>query len=232
VSVFLRNRHPRRAIALPHNGHCRLIPAGATSTLPDATLSHPVTRLLLAKQLIVIVDVVEYDADARQERAGRIDIAELARQAEQKEFDRLLAGIQRRPGPQRPQRESRPRKPRADEWSPAQVELLKRRHAAGASWEAIAVELGRAPGAVAARARRDGLQRPRQRPAGTWPAEWTETLKQRWDEGVPGRKIAEELGVKATVVWARCARLGLEKRFDNRNGGRRASAVRNTLGAL
>jgi hypothetical protein len=107
-----------------------------------------------------------------------------------------------------------------------------RRHAAGASWEAIAVELGRAPGAVVARARRDGLQRPRQLPPGTWPADWTETLKRRWAEGVPGRVIAEELGVAPTVVWARCTRLGLERRRDNRNGGRKASAVRQTLSVV
>lgn len=96
MTVFLRNRHPRRALAIPCNGHwCRVLPAGATSTLPDATLRHPVTRLLMAKQLITVVDAAQYDADARQERAGRIDSAELARQAEQKEFDRLLAGVKR-----------------------------------------------------------------------------------------------------------------------------------------
>lgn len=110
--------------------------------------------------------------------------------------------------------------------------LLKRRHAAGMTWDAMAVELGRAPGAVAARARRDGLRRPRQRPPGTWPSEWTETLRRRWAEGATGKAIAEELGVMPSVVWAHVTREGLEKRYDNRNGGRKTSAVRNTLGAF
>jgi hypothetical protein len=231
--IHVRNRHPRHAIAIPFADGSRfcLVPAGATSMLPDAALRHPAVRLLLAGQLIVVVDAAQYDADARQERAGRIDITELARQAEQAEFDRLLAGM-RRPGPQRPQREPRPRKPRADEWSPAQVELLRRRHAAGASLESIAIEVGRTLGAVVGMTRREGLRRPRQRPPSTLPAEWTETLRRRWGEGVPGRKIAGELGTKPTIVWARVNRLGLEKRFDNRNGGRWVSLVRNTLGAL
>jgi hypothetical protein len=212
-------------------GWASLLYPGSTSAVPEEALHTSLVRQLLAAKLIELTDGAAWDADIRQRRAARTDMTRAIAAAEKAEFDRLLAGM-RRPRPPRPQRQPRPRKPRADEWSTAQVDLLKRRHAAGASWDAIAVELGRTPAAVAGMARREGLQRPRQRPAGNWPSEWTETLKRRWSEGVPGRKIAEELGVKPTVVWTRCARLGLEKRFDNRNGGRSASRIGNTLGAL
>jgi hypothetical protein len=223
VTVFLRNRHPKRAIAIPANGHwCRFLPAGATTMLPDAALRHPVTRLLLAKQLIVIVDATQYDADARQKRAGRIDIAAFVRQAEQAEFDRLLAGL-RRPRPQRPPsgtlQPSPTRRHRAGEWSEQEIALLRQRASAGATRAQIAAELGRSPSAVEGMAGRARIRLVRTPPASAWPAAWTETLKRRWAEGVPGRVIAEELGVAPTVVWTRCTRLGLEKRFDNRNGG-------------
>jgi hypothetical protein len=96
----------------------------------------------------------------------------------------------------------------------------------------ISLELKRSLAAIEGMARQVRIRLMRTPPASSWPAEWTETLKRRWAEGVPGRTIAEELGVTPGVVWARCSRLGLEKRFDNRNGGRRASAVRATLGAF
>jgi hypothetical protein len=128
--IHLRNRHPKRATAIATNGHwCRLVPAGATSILPDATLKHPAVRLLLAKHLIMVVDAAQYDADARQERAARIDIAELARQAEQKEFDRMLAGLRRprmqRPSPPTAYQPSKTRRYRKDEWSEQEIALLR-----------------------------------------------------------------------------------------------------------
>jgi hypothetical protein len=79
--------------------------------------------------------------------------------AEAAEFDRLRARRpdQRPPRPYRRQ-DKRLRKPRADQWTGAQLALLHRSWADGVPAEVIAIKLGKSAGAVVAKAEREGLQ--------------------------------------------------------------------------
>jgi hypothetical protein len=159
--TFVRNAHPTKRLALPFgdDGWARLLYPGVTTSVPERALHTPLVRLLLTEKLIELTNGAAWDPDARQRRAARTDMARAIAAAEQAEFTRLMAGLQRRQGPQRPRRQPRPRRPRKDEWSEDQVAQLRRCHAAGMTCSAIAVELGRTRGSVIGKALREGLRR-------------------------------------------------------------------------
>jgi len=232
VIAHVRNAHPTKRMFIPlGGGWARLLYPGVTTAVPERALHTPLARQLLTAKLIELADGAAWDADVRQRRAARTDMARAIAAAEAREFARLVGGLRGR-SPWHGRKAGKPRKPRANEWPAAQLALLRQRAEEGVSRVRIAAELGRTLSAVEGQAKRQGARLHRTPPPNKWSAEWTETLKQRWAAGVPGRQIAEELGTGAPSVWSHAARLGLEKRFDNRNGGRKASAVRNTLDIL
>jgi hypothetical protein len=107
-----------------------------------------------------VVDGAAWDAEIRQRRASRTDMARAIAAAEQAEFDQLLA---RRPDP-KPRRayrkqEKRLRKRRADQWPDELIDQLRTARNEGSSYEAIGAALGRTQGAVEAQARRLVLTR-------------------------------------------------------------------------
>jgi hypothetical protein len=112
-------------------------------------------------------------------------------------------------GGTRPRRE---RKRRAAGWSEAQCAQLERCLAAGQSYEAIAAEIGRTPGAVKARGERFHLERPNVRPTLRWTPERETLLAQRWNENVRVPEIAAELGRSQGTVIRKAGALGLPGR--------------------
>jgi hypothetical protein len=153
--IHLRNLHPKRTLAVPLDGvWCRLLRPGVTSMLPAETLRFPVIQRLIAEQLVAVVDAVQCcDADARQARAARLDMARLIAIAEKAEFDRLLQGL--RVEPRRPP--SGWPYTRRDLWPQEWTERLRQRWAEGATGPMIAAELGISRGAVGATVAREGL---------------------------------------------------------------------------
>jgi hypothetical protein len=155
--IHLRNLHPKRTLAVPlDDAWYRVLRPNVTSMLPAEALHFPAVRQLLAQQLVTVVDAVQCDADARQARAVRLDMAKLVAIAEQAEFDRLLQGVRLRGSYRSP---GVPRKRRADEWPEEWTARLKQRWAEGATGPEIAAELGGnvTPGSVGAKIRRLGL---------------------------------------------------------------------------
>jgi hypothetical protein len=94
VSVYLRNAHPKQIVHLPiAPGWSRVLRPAVTTHVPERVLHTPVVRQLLLCKLVDVVDGAAWDADARQRRASRTDMARAIAAAEQREFDRLLQGV-------------------------------------------------------------------------------------------------------------------------------------------
>jgi hypothetical protein len=117
------------------------------------------------------------------------------------------------------------RKWRADQWTPAQAAQLERCVAAGQSYEAIAAEVGRTPGAVEEKAKRLGLQRPNARSAPRWTDDRTALLEQRWRANVRVPEIAAELGVSKSVIARKASFLGLSGRHAVLDHRRRSARI-------
>jgi hypothetical protein len=98
-------------------------------------------------------------------RAAKADMARAILQAEQAEFDKLLRPVQVK---SRCVRMGRPYKHRADMWLPERIERLKVRLPERATGQEISAELSLSPGAVSAKARREGLK-PRYQQSGDRP---------------------------------------------------------------
>ena len=133
--VHLRNMHPTRRCLVPMATGRRDSCPAVTSCLPAGVVELPAVRRMLAAQVLAVVDVTGWDAEARQRQVDRLGMEAAIRHAEQREFDQWR---QRR----RPRRIHRPpnrnRKRRADEWPPAWIERLRRRWTEGAGAEQIA----------------------------------------------------------------------------------------------
>jgi hypothetical protein len=90
VSVYLRNAHPKQIVHLPiAPGWSRVLRPAVTTRV----LHTPAVRQLLLRKLVDVVDGAAWDADARQRRASRTDMARAIAAAEQREFDQLLQGV-------------------------------------------------------------------------------------------------------------------------------------------
>jgi len=126
-----------------------------TSAVPEHVLQLPGVRKLLARHRIVRVDAAGWDAEERQQRSQRVGMADLMRLTEQAAFDRLLQPLQIR----HRRKPSRPYKRRADMWPSEWTERLRHRWVIGATGPDIAAELGVTPGAISAKARREGLKK-------------------------------------------------------------------------
>ncbi len=228
TTLYLRNTHPTRPCLVPvGNGSARLLLPAVTSCLPAGVVQLPAVRRMLAAQVLAVVDVTGWDAEARQRQVDRLGMEALIRNAEQREFDQW----RQREAPRRIHRPpNRNRKRRADEWPQAQIERLRRCWTEGVGAEQIAAELGRGTGAVLAKALRLGL--PARPPRNAWPAERVARLRQRWADGASSRVLAAELGVTPMAVVSKARDLGLPARprslwlESQRRGGQRASATR------
>lgn len=150
MSVFLRNLSATRRLAVPlGDGWARILPPGATGTVPRAAMALPAVRRLLDARLAVTIERAGWDADLRQRAAARADMAALVRKAEQASFDALLAGLAPRP---------------KHLWPAERIEWLKQRLAAGSTVTRLAAELGLTRQAVDQMARRHGLLEARHAP--------------------------------------------------------------------
>lgn len=124
--IYLRNVHPKQTVYLPiRPGWRRVLKPAVTTSVPAALLHTAAVRQLLLRRLISVVDGASWDANIRQCRASRTDWARAIAAAEQREFDRLRAGLA-------PQREHC--------WSAKQLERLHERIAAGATMKQLATE--------------------------------------------------------------------------------------------
>lgn len=163
MTVYLRNLDARRTAVVPvAPGRARLLLPCATSTVPAQTVALPEVRRLLADERLRVVTEVSHAPDAAE--LLRRDMAAAIAAAEARELAALVARQVRQHGkvepPRRPYiRRQRPgeRKRRDDEWPADLIAQLKVRWAEGATGTAIAAELGVAPGAVIAKAKRLGL---------------------------------------------------------------------------
>jgi hypothetical protein len=159
------------------------------------------------------------ELDARLLAASAADLTALAAElgiTRRSLVDRRAA--LRRSGPRQPHQRRR----RADEWPAEQVTRLRQGIAAGQSHDAVAVALGRTPGAVKAQASRLGLARTAKR----WTPGRFALLEQRWAAGVRADRIAAELGVSPAAVMNKARALGLPSR---RVEHRRLSAAAGVL---
>jgi hypothetical protein len=94
VSVYLRNAHPKQIVHLPiAPGWSRVLRPAVTTRVPERVLHTPAVRQLVLRKLVDVVDGAAWDADARQRRASRTDMARAIAAAEQREFDQLLQGV-------------------------------------------------------------------------------------------------------------------------------------------
>ena len=128
MSVYLRNCHPKQTIRVPvRPGWCRVLKPAVTTSVPASLLHTPAVRQLLLRKLVDVVDGAAWDADVRQRRASRTDMARAIAAAEQREFDRLRVGL----APKRPHY-----------WPAEQLACLRERIAAGATMKQLATEHG------------------------------------------------------------------------------------------
>jgi hypothetical protein len=153
--IYLRNLDARRTIAIPVAPGCyRLLRPAVTSAVPKHVLQLRGVQKLLARHRIVRIGSAGWDAEERQQRSQRVGMANLVRLAEQAAFDLLRQPLRIR----RRRKSSGPYKRRADMWPSEWTEQLRQRWMAGATGPDIAAGLGVTPGAVSAKARREGLK--------------------------------------------------------------------------
>lgn len=141
--VYLRNVHATQTVHLPiRPGWCRVLKPAVTTAVPAALLHTSEVRQLLLRRLVDLVDGAAWDADVRQRRASRTDWARAIAAAEQREFDKLRAGL-----------------PPGHEyyWSAEQIERIRHRIAAGATMKQLATEHGLTRQAMDQLCRRHGL---------------------------------------------------------------------------
>jgi hypothetical protein len=97
VNVYLRNSHPKQIVLLPISpGWSRDLRPAVTTRVPERVLQTPAVRQLLLRRMVEVVDGAARDADVRQRRASRADMARAIAAAEQREFDQLLEGLRRK----------------------------------------------------------------------------------------------------------------------------------------
>lgn len=150
--IYLRNAHAKQTVYLPiRAGWCRVLKPSVTTCVPAALLHTPVVRHLLLRKLVDVVDGAAWDADVRQRRASRTDMARAIAAAEQREFDKLRAGL-----PKQEQHRS----------SAERIERLRQRLAAGATLRELAAEHGTSRQAMDQLCRRHGLLEARHAPRG------------------------------------------------------------------
>jgi hypothetical protein len=143
VTVYLRNTHPKQVLYLPiRPGWCRVLKPAVTTAVPPALLHTAAVRQLLLRKLVDVVDGAAWDADVRQRRASRTDMARAIAAAERREFDRLLADMPRR----------------QHYWSAERIELLRARIAFGVTMKELAGEFGLTRQAIGQVVQRHGLQ--------------------------------------------------------------------------
>jgi hypothetical protein len=95
--IYLLNAHPKRTVHLPISpGWARVLRPAVTTAVPAALLHTKAVRQLLLRRLVDPVDSAAWNADVRQGRASRTDMARAIAAAEQRESDRLLANMPRR----------------------------------------------------------------------------------------------------------------------------------------
>jgi hypothetical protein len=205
VIAHVRNAHPTKRMAIPlGGGWARLLYPGVTTAVPERALHTPLARQLLTAKLIELADGAAWDADVRQRRAARTDMARAIAAAEQAEFNRLLRGV--RVSARRPASPPPVRQPRV--WTTEREALLRERHASGAGVAQIAAELGLTASAVQGHARRLGLGSPR-----TWTEEREARLRRLWQDGAHWSVIAGELGISRAQMFGKSRMLGLGRRY-------------------
>jgi hypothetical protein len=151
--IYLRNLHPKQTVYLPvSRGWARVLRPAVTTAVPAAVLHTPTARALLTRQMIALVDGAAWNANARQQRALRADMACAIAQAEQREFDRLRVGVQIR---ERRKPADQPR----NRWTPERIAAFRTLLLSDARPREIAATMGLAVNSVHATARRLGLPR-------------------------------------------------------------------------
>ena len=151
MSVFLRNLHPTKRLAVPlGDGWARIVPPQACAAVPSAALASPRVQHALADQRLAVVTEVNANADSRNALALRTDLALAIAQAERRAFARLIAQAQERGEVEKLKR--------GHYWSAEQIEGLRHRIAAGATMRELATEHGLTRQAIGSLCRRYGLK--------------------------------------------------------------------------
>lgn len=153
--IYLRNLHPKQTVYVPVSpGWCRMLRPGVTSALPSAALHTPAARALLTRQLITVVDGAAWNAETRQARALKAEMARAIAKAEQAEFDKLRKGVVISP---RRKGKGPGGKGRYSRWIPERKARFGQLWRAGASVDVIANEVGMGRANVWATVQRFGL---------------------------------------------------------------------------